>query len=232
MLKEGSFTLHHLLRVGGQKLIEVEEDYLKGTHLKEWYPRSPTEVHQELSIIHKNLAMYCPGSCFFLLTGCLIAASLGDPQHSSHQCFQSVPWGELLQEIEQLNKRGFSLECEEVSNEDLCSPEQMLKAVKYDNAAIVHIVHEIAEFFKRADTPFQDKNIFLRGMYEAHAQLKTCLKSRRNISHESVVKDCFKKMDEFVAKSNDHCIWQEIHAHSREILQRIENYSFKRRVTH
>lgn len=27
------------------------------------------------------------------------------------------------------NKRGFSLECEEVSNEDLCFPEQMLKAV-------------------------------------------------------------------------------------------------------
>lgn len=47
--------------------------------------------------------------------------------------------------------------------------------VKYDNAAIVHIVHEIAEFFKRADTPFQNKNIFLRGMYETHAQLKTCV---------------------------------------------------------
>lgn len=46
--------------------------------------------------------------------------------------------------------------------------------VKYDNAAIAHIVHEIAEFFKTADTPFQNKNIFLRGMYEAHAQLKTC----------------------------------------------------------
>ncbi|KAF4801864.1 hypothetical protein TURU_030471 [Turdus rufiventris] len=150
--------------------------------------------------------MYCPGSSFFLLSACLIAASLGNPQRNSHQCFQSVPWGELLKEIEQL--------------------------VKYDNAAIVHIVHEIAEFFKRADTPFQDKNIFLRGMYEAHAQLKTCLKPRRNISHESIVKDCFKKLDGSVAKSNDHCIWQEIHAHSREILQRIENYSFKRRATH
>lgn len=47
--------------------------------------------------------------------------------------------------------------------------------VKYDNAAIVHIMHEIAEFFKRADSPFQNKNTFLRGMYEAHAQLKTCV---------------------------------------------------------
>lgn len=47
--------------------------------------------------------------------------------------------------------------------------------VKYDNAAIVHIVHEIAEFFKRADTPFENKNTFLREMYEAHAQLKTCV---------------------------------------------------------
>lgn len=36
-------------------------------------------------------------------------------------------------------------------------------------------MHEIAEFFKRADTPFQNKNNFLRGMYEAHAQLKTCV---------------------------------------------------------
>lgn len=34
--------------------MEVGEDYLKGTQLAEWYPRSPTEVHsQELSIIHK-----------------------------------------------------------------------------------------------------------------------------------------------------------------------------------
>lgn len=47
--------------------------------------------------------------------------------------------------------------------------------VKYDNAAIAHIVHEIAEFVKTADTPFQNKNIFLRGMYEAHAQLTTCV---------------------------------------------------------
>ncbi|TRZ24858.1 hypothetical protein HGM15179_002276 [Zosterops borbonicus] len=228
--------------------------------------------------------MYCPRSCFFLLTASLIATSLGSPKRSSSQCFQSVLWTELLQELEQLNKRGFSLECEEVSSEDLCFPEQMLKAVKYDNAAIVHIVHEIAEFFKRADIPFENKNTFLREMYEAHAQLKTCapdlptnlqeskpghadvyptplcsrraesftghwseqehkaltskptapdqLNPRRNISHESTVKDCFKKMDEFVAKANDHCIWQEIHAHSREILQRIENYSFKRRATH
>ncbi|RMC04802.1 hypothetical protein DUI87_17974 [Hirundo rustica rustica] len=145
--------------------------------------------------------MYCPGSCFFLLTACLIVTSLGKPQHNSHQCFQSVPWSELLQELEQLNKRGFSLECEEVNNEDLCFPEEMLKAVKYDNAAIVHIVHEIAELFKRADTPFQNKTTFLREMYEAHAQLKTCLKPRRNVSHESIVKDCFKKMDEFVAKA-------------------------------
>jgi len=36
-------------------------------------------------------------------------------------------------------------------------------------------VHEIAEFFKRADTPFQNKNTFLRGMYEAHAQLNACV---------------------------------------------------------
>lgn len=47
--------------------------------------------------------------------------------------------------------------------------------VKYDNAAIVHILHEIAEFFKRADTPFQNKDTFLREMYETHAQLKTCV---------------------------------------------------------
>lgn len=41
------------MRVGGEKLIQVE-DYLKGTQLSEWYPRSPTEVHsQELRIIHK-----------------------------------------------------------------------------------------------------------------------------------------------------------------------------------
>ncbi|RLW11572.1 hypothetical protein DV515_00001369, partial [Chloebia gouldiae] len=121
-----------------------------------------------------NLTMYFPGSCFFLLTACLIATSFGSRQGNSHQCFQSVPWSEVLQKIEQLNKRGFSLECEEVSSEDLCFPEQMLKAVKYDNAAIVHIVHEIAEFFKRADTPFQNKDTFLREMYETHAQLKTC----------------------------------------------------------
>ncbi|CAM9237178.1 unnamed protein product [Bubo scandiacus] len=176
--------------------------------------------------------MYCPGSCFFLSTVCLIATSLANHQSNSHQCFKSVQWSELLKEIEKLNKRGFSLECEEVSNEDLCFPEQMLKAVKYDNAAIAHIVYEIAEFFKKVDTPFQNKNVFLRGMYEAHAQLKTCLKSRLNIIHESIVKDCYKKMDKLVAKSNDHCTWQEIHAQSREMLQRIENYSFKRRATH
>lgn len=47
--------------------------------------------------------------------------------------------------------------------------------VNYDNAAIAHIVHEIAEFFKRTETPFQNKNIFLRRIYEDHAQLKTCV---------------------------------------------------------
>jgi len=36
----------------------------------------------------------------------------------------------------------------------------------------------------------------------------------------------------FSSQSNDHCTWQEIHAQSREILQRIENYSFKRRAKH
>ncbi|KAJ7409949.1 hypothetical protein WISP_111443 [Willisornis vidua] len=144
--------------------------------------------------------MYCPESCFFLLTICLVATSLGNHQRNSHWCFESVQWSELLQELEELNKRGFSLECEEVSNEDLCSPEKMLKAVKYDNGAIVHIVHEIAEFFKRAVTPSQDKSLFLRGMYEAHAHLKTCLNPSLNIIHESTVKDCFKKMENFVAK--------------------------------
>ncbi|XP_071890236.1 uncharacterized protein [Anas platyrhynchos] len=173
--------------------------------------------------------MYCPGNFLILLSVCLIATSLGNHQSNSHQCLESVQWSELLKEIEKLNKRGFSLECEEVNSEDLCFPEKMLKAVKYDSATIVHIVHEIAEFFKRADTPFQNKNNFLRGMYEAHAQLKTCLKSGFNFIHESIVKDCFKKMDKLVAKKNNHCTWQEIHAQSRELLQRIENYSFKRR---
>lgn len=30
ILKEDSFTLHHLLRVGGQRFLEVGEGYLKG----------------------------------------------------------------------------------------------------------------------------------------------------------------------------------------------------------
>ena len=175
--------------------------------------------------------MYCPRS-FFVLTVCFITTSLGNRQSNIHKCFESVQWSELLNEIEKLNNRSYSLECDEVSNEELCFPEKMLKAVKHDHAAIVHIVHEIAEFFKRTDAPFQNKNIFLREIYEAHAQLKTCLKPKLNIIHESIVKECFQKMDTFVSKTNDQCTWQEIHAQSRELLQRIENYSFRRRSTH
>lgn len=68
--EEGSFPLHHLLRVGGQKLTEVEEDYLRGTQLTEWYSRSPAEVHnQELSVIHKvgHFDFITPFSRWYLL---------------------------------------------------------------------------------------------------------------------------------------------------------------------
>lgn len=59
----------------------------------------------------------------------------------------------------------------------ICTGVCSLHARFNDDAAIAHVVHETAKFFKRADTPLQDKNTFLRGMYEAHAHLKTCVSS-------------------------------------------------------
>ncbi|CAM4534939.1 unnamed protein product [Caretta caretta] len=177
--------------------------------------------------------MYYFRSLLFLITGCLIAKSLGDHRSSSQRCMESVRWNEILKEIEKLNMRSFPLECTDMDNKDLCVPEQMLKAVKHDKAAIVQIVHEIAELFKTAKVPFPHTNVFLKEMYATHEQLKTCLQSSLfNVIHESIVKDCFKRMSNYLIKSNSHCAWQEVHAQSREVLQRIETYAFKRKGTH
>lgn len=47
ILKEGSFTLHHLLKGGGQRFLEVEEEHLKGTEIADrMVPQEPSRSVQ------------------------------------------------------------------------------------------------------------------------------------------------------------------------------------------
>ncbi|KAK1795454.1 hypothetical protein P4O66_009927, partial [Electrophorus voltai] len=157
----------------------------------------------------------------FLTISCLLSLLKAEKQ-----CMQHVRWGSLLQALMTMGS-GISEECIQHYNKDsLCSPSGMLSQVELNAALLVDIMKKTESIYRKNPNPQN----FIQGLQHTCHILTPCAPHSHHSDDEHVA-TCFKKLEGFIHQKQSHtsCAWEIVNVTVREILQRLEKRTFRRR---
>ncbi|XP_077101537.1 uncharacterized protein ifnu [Siphateles boraxobius] len=141
------------------------------------------------------------------------------------ECTRHIHWAHLIQSLNSMGT-AISHDCAFDYEEDsLCDPRHLVKMVDHNAVLLVEIVKKAETMYRENPNP----GAFIETLRHTRHTLSNCVHHSGNVEKEPVI-TCFNKLDAFLKKkSPPHCAWEIINSKLREILQRLEKRSVRRR---
>ncbi|KAI2649270.1 Interferon alpha-1 [Labeo rohita] len=141
------------------------------------------------------------------------------------ECTRHIKWGHLIQSLNSMGT-AISHDCAfDYEETSLCDPHHLANMVDHDAILLVDIVKKTETMYKKNPNPKK----FIEALHHTHHTLSNCVHHSDNAENEPVT-TCFNKLEAFLKKkSQSHCAWEIINAKVREVLQRLEKRSVRRR---
>ncbi|KAL7874100.1 hypothetical protein SRHO_G00050700 [Serrasalmus rhombeus] len=110
--------------------------------------------------------------------------------------------------------------------DSLCDPAHMLNQVELSDILLVDIMKKAELIYKNNPNPEN----FIQGLQYTRHTLTRCDHHAHSVDHEPVAA-CFNKLESFIQDNKAHigCAWEIVNARVRELLQRLEKRTLRKR---
>ncbi|KAK9953633.1 hypothetical protein ABG768_017611 [Culter alburnus] len=141
------------------------------------------------------------------------------------ECTRDIKWGHLIQSLNSMGT-AISHDCAFDYEEDsLCDPRHLLNMVDHNAILMIDITKKAETMYRENPKP----QAFIEALHHTRHTLSNCVHHSDSVEKEPVT-TCFNKLEAFLKKkSHSHCAWEIINSKLREILQRLEKRSVRRR---
>ncbi|XP_072557239.1 uncharacterized protein [Paramormyrops kingsleyae] len=159
--------------------------------------------------------------CTQALIFCLLVGLV----QGQRDCSQNVRWGDLLEDLNILS-RSISIDCG--SHDDktsLCDAQKMLNMLQLNARAVDSVIQRILNIYKK----HHNSSKFVERLLHTLRNLE-CASEFLEGNLEPVT-ECFEKLETFleIKKSHRQCALEIVTANTREILQRMQNRTVRKR---
>ncbi|XP_068073389.1 uncharacterized protein ifnu [Danio rerio] len=141
------------------------------------------------------------------------------------ECTRHIKWGHLIQTLNSMGT-AISHNCAfDYDEASLCDPRHLLNTMDQTADSLIHIVKKAEHMYMENPDP----KTFIEALQHTHHSLSHCVSHSVGVENESV-STCFNKLEDFLKKKfHSTCAWEIINSKVREILQRLEKRSVRRR---
>ncbi|XP_072534795.1 uncharacterized protein [Salminus brasiliensis] len=153
-----------------------------------------------------------------------VIGSLLSVLEAHKQCSQMIRWGNLYKALTGMSTDISGVCAPHYKIDSLCDPAQMLNQVELNAVLLVDIMKKAESIYRKNPNP---ENL-IQGLKHTQHTLTPCAHHAHD--HEPVT-TCFNKLETFIQDNMAHagCAWEIVNARVRELLQRLEKRTLRRR---